>query len=100
VHLIVWQFKCRDGRAADFEKAYDSNGDWARLFARGSGFLGTELLRSSNEPSRYLTIDCWAKEADFETFKAQWGSEYHALDEKCADLSEQEELLGRFTRDR
>ena len=35
------------GRVA-FEAVYGSRGEWARFFAAGGGYLGTELLRSGD----------------------------------------------------
>jgi heme-degrading monooxygenase HmoA len=99
LYLIIWRFRCRENRSADFERAYAADGDWARLFARGTGFLGTELLKSSDEQLRYVTIDRWARLSDFEAFKAQWGAEYRALDEKCSGLTDSEESIGAFTLD-
>jgi heme-degrading monooxygenase HmoA len=97
VHVIVWRFKCREGRDGEFEKAYASDGDWARLFARAAGFLNTELLKSSDQPLHYVTIDRWVHVSDFEAFKVQWGAEYRALDDKCSELTESEESIGAFT---
>jgi len=38
---ILWSFQTDPARIAEFEQAYGPDGDWARLFRRGAGFLGT-----------------------------------------------------------
>jgi heme-degrading monooxygenase HmoA len=96
MYVIVWRFTCRAGKSGDFERIYGPRGDWARLFALGSGFLGTELLKSSGESFRYMTIDRWARLSDFEAFKSRWTTEYRALDEKCSELTDSEESIGAF----
>jgi len=97
MYLIVWQFRCRDGQTREFEAAYGPAGAWTQLFRRASGFLGTELVRSLEEPSDYLTLDRWDTATDFEAFKVQWAADYHALDERCAGLTDGEIRLGAFT---
>ena len=76
-----------------FRAAYGSDGDWARLFARADGYLGTELLFDG---VRHLTIDRWRTRADFEAFKARYSAEYEALDARCDALTGSETRLGAF----
>jgi len=93
--VIVWEFRVRPGREAEFERAYGPEGDWARLFRRSPGYRGTELLRDPHDPERYLTLDRWADAAAFETFQAEHRADYLALDEACEPLCGEERLLGR-----
>jgi heme-degrading monooxygenase HmoA len=97
MYLIVWQFWVRPGREAEFEQIYGPTGDWAQLFARGEGFVGTELLRDVAETGRYVTIDRWTSHAAFEAFRQQLAADYRALDERCEALTLREEALGTFT---
>lgn len=80
------------GRAA-FEAAYGSDGEWARFFATGDGYLGTELLRSGD---RYLLIDRWSSRAAYEAFLAVHADEYARRNEEATALWGREEVLGRF----
>lgn len=96
--LIVWEFSVKEGQQAAFERAYGVDGDWARLFRQGAGFVGVELVRDQRESRRYLTIDCWASYAAFEAFHAQWQARYQALDAACAPLTERETLIGIFSQ--
>ena len=95
--VIVWEFRVHPGRAADFERAYGPEGDWARLFRRSPAYRGTELLRDPDDPERYLTLDRWDAVSDFEAFKATNGEDYRRLDQACEPLCSSERLVGRFT---
>ncbi len=95
---IVWRFTIRPEARTRFEIAYGPNGAWAVLFARATGFRGTELLRSTTEPDAYLTIDRWESETAFEEFRSRFAAEYAALDRECEGLTESETKLGTFQR--
>ena len=93
---IVWEFRVAAGRERDFEERYSSSGDWARLFARSDGYLGTTLMKDAAQPGRYLVIDAWRDAAAFAAFKQAHGTEYAALDKECEDLTESEVPVGTF----
>jgi heme-degrading monooxygenase HmoA len=54
---LVFSYDVTD--SAEFERAYGPEGDWAKFFQSGAGFIGTELLRDLEIPGRYLVIDRW-----------------------------------------
>ena len=95
-HVIVWEFRVRAGRELEFEAAYGPEGEWARLFRRDPGYLGTELLRDGSDRRRYLTIDHWTSGAANDAFRERWRSDYQALDHRCEALTEHEAPLGRY----
>jgi heme-degrading monooxygenase HmoA len=80
------------GRDA-FEAVYGPDGAWARFFASGDGYGGTELLRSGD---RYLLIDRWSSREAYERFLAEHAEEYAARNRDAARLWRREEALGRF----
>ena len=98
--MFVRTWRYRVGREAHeaFEAAYGPDGDWARLFARGSGYLGTELLgavdRASDAVFTYVTIDRWRGRSDWDAFLTEYGEDYRALDQRFDDLTLDEEDLG------
>ena len=96
MHLIVWEFRARAGREEEFERVYGREGERARLFSRGEGYLGTEILCDVDERGRYVTIDRWTSRADFAAFRHRWASGYRELDRRCEALREQETALGSF----
>ena len=93
---FLWAFEVAAERARDFERVYGPDGDWARLFARAPGYLGTELLKDTLRSGRYLTIDRWSSAAAFDAFKQEWKAEYDALDRACEALTASETPLGAF----
>jgi heme-degrading monooxygenase HmoA len=97
MHVIIWEFRARAGREEEFERAYGPAGDWARLFERGEGYLGTELHRDGAGGRRYVTIDRWASREAFEAFRARWKKDYDDLDRRCEALTEHEAPIGSFT---
>jgi heme-degrading monooxygenase HmoA len=80
------------GRDA-FEAVYGSGGEWARFFAAGDGYRGTELLRAGE---RYLLIDRWSSRAAYEAFLAGHADEYARRSEQARALWRREEDVGRF----
>lgn len=97
MYVIIWEYQVKPERVADFESIYAPEGTWAQLFKKRAGYLGTELLRDSNHPQRYITIDRWVSSEAYNSFQAKWQDEYKALDEHCKDLTDCESFLGTFS---
>jgi heme-degrading monooxygenase HmoA len=76
-----------------FEAVYGPDGEWARYFRAGEGYLGTELLRRG---SSYVVIDRWRSEAAYDAFLAAAGDEYRRRNDAAAALWSEEQVLGRF----
>lgn len=93
MYRIVWEFEPDVGRVAEFERDYGSEGAWAALFRRGAGYLGTELVRSATDPSRYRTVDRWISRSAYEAFRAAFREEYAALDARSTALTRTERLV-------
>ena len=93
---ILWEYRVREEKRPDFERHYRSNGTWAELFRRAPGYRGTTLLRDSEDPARYLTLDVWDDAASFHRFKQDFAAGYAALDRQMEALTESERHLGNF----
>ncbi|GAA0714899.1 antibiotic biosynthesis monooxygenase [Dokdonella soli] len=93
----VWRFRVIDGAVAAFEEAYGPRGDWARLFSRAAGFIGTELLRLDGDEPVYLTIDRWNCASDYHHARAALDFGYAALDRRCEAYTSEETWLGLHT---
>lgn len=89
---ILWTYEVRPEDVAVFERAYGLAGDWATLFRRASGYLGTELLRGPG--TAYLTIDRWRASEDFEAFMVANRADYDALDRATQNWTREERRLG------
>jgi heme-degrading monooxygenase HmoA len=96
--VVIWEFRIRSGKHRAFERIYGPDGDWARLFRTGKGYIRTELIRDLETSRRYLTIDHWSSRKAYARFKKEKRTEYQAIDEKCALLTECEVLAGEFQR--
>ncbi len=94
--VILWEYRVRGGFEAEFERVYGPDGLWARLFQKGVGYLGTELLADRVTPGRYLTIDRWDSRADFDAFRETFARPYLDLDHSTERLTLQETLIGAF----
>lgn len=95
--VIVWEFRVRPARLADFLTKYAPGGDWDLLFRRGEGYLSTELLRDEGDETRFLTIDRWASREARDRFLVRFREEYDALDRRCEDLTLEETRVGDFS---
>ncbi len=93
---MIWEFVVKEEARGQFELAYGPGGAWSKLFARSPGFRGTTLLRDTKNPRRYLTIDLWDTEAQWEQALAEHKTEYSDLDAAFADWTESRTEVGVF----
>jgi heme-degrading monooxygenase HmoA len=98
MYVIVWEFVVRPEKIDEFVAAYKSDGVWADLFAKADGYIGTELLRStdSDQAATFVTIDRWKTAEDFARFQEHFGNEYRRLDTQLEGLTLRERKLGTF----
>ena len=91
---LIWRFEVKEEARPAFEATYGPTGAWAQLFARSEGFRGTELFRA--EDGSYLTLDVWGSQADFDSFMAEHGADYSALDRSTEDWTRSEHRIGSY----
>lgn len=96
MYLIIWEYQAKEDCVAAFEEIYGENGQWAQLFRKNDGYVGTELLYDSSQLHRYMTIDRWISRKAYETFLSNWKEDYDQLDVQCEGLTAQEVLLGKW----
>jgi heme-degrading monooxygenase HmoA len=96
MYVVIWEFEVRPERVAEFQSIYAPQGEWAQLFRLASGYLGTELLRCADSPSRFLTVDRWRASRDLTDFEERFRETYSALDARCESLTLSERKLGAF----
>ncbi|MGC2695132.1 MAG: antibiotic biosynthesis monooxygenase [Candidatus Angelobacter sp.] len=95
-YVIVWKFRARQDREAEFVQKYGPEGAWARFFRGSAGYIKTELVRDVADHFRYLTLDYWQTEEEFNRFRQQNVAEYERLDKEFEGLTETETRLGAF----
>ena len=96
--VIIWEFVVRPEHVAAFERAYGTDGEWARLFQRCKGFVECELLRDPEEPARYVTIDYWRQPEAYTLGMASIGAAYQELDARCDEFTVREHRIGNFVK--
>jgi heme-degrading monooxygenase HmoA len=86
------------GREAEFEKFYDSGGEWQELLKKQEGFLRTELRYESVAEARYSSFDHWRSHTDFEVFRETFQVDVKRFEDEIAErkLIESEVLLGSY----
>ena len=93
---IVWQYEIKEESRGRFELAYGPGGAWSILFARAPGYRGTALLRDTQSPRKYMTVDAWDTEEHHRDFLDQHGEEYEAMDAGLSELIDSETRVGAF----
>ena len=91
IFCAVFSYEVAD--AAAFERVYGPDGEWARFFRGGAGYLGTELLRSAGG---YLVIDRWASREAYAAFLASHRDDYARRSAEAEQLYVREERVGEF----
>ena len=97
-YVIVWEFRVRPDREREFVEQYGPEGSWAQLFRRSGGYIRTELVRDATDHLRFLTLDYWQTEEEFNDFRKRNLAEYQRLDKELEGLTEEEARLGAFWR--
>ncbi len=97
-YVIVWEFRIRQGKEKEFVEQYGPEGSWAQLFRRSGGYIRTELVRDVADRLRFLTLDYWQTEEEFNHFHQRNLAEYQRLDKELESLTEEETRLGAFWR--
>lgn len=94
--LVLWEFDVKQGCEERFESVYGPTGDWARLFRLDPAYQRTLLLRDPSRPRTYVTLDFWASQDAYESFRQANLEAYSALDEQCEELTSAERKIGAF----
>jgi heme-degrading monooxygenase HmoA len=92
----VFAYEVDTAATAAFEAAYGPDGEWARFFRGGDGYLGTELWRAAGGEARYLLVDRWRTAQDHAAFLAAHDAEYRGRSRAAEALYRNEVALGRF----
>jgi heme-degrading monooxygenase HmoA len=94
VIALVFSYEARDPQ--EFERVYGPEGEWARFFRRGPGYIGTELLHDVEAPGRYVVIDRWESAEAYNAFVAEHREEYMRRVDETALHYAQELRIGTF----
>jgi heme-degrading monooxygenase HmoA len=97
-YVIVWEFRVRQEKEQEFVEKYGPEGAWARFFRGSERYIRTELVHDVVDRSRFLTLDYWQTEADFDDFRKRNLAGYERLDQEFESLTENESRVGAFSR--
>jgi heme-degrading monooxygenase HmoA len=96
VYVIVWEFRINSQMEAEFVRHYGPEGSWAQFFSRSKGYIRTDLMRDVADRLRFVTLDYWQSQEEFDGFREQNLVEYERLDEQFEGLTKKETRLGAF----
>jgi heme-degrading monooxygenase HmoA len=94
VIALIFSYEVRD--AAEFERVYGPDGEWAQFFGQGRGYIGTELLRDVEVPGRYVVVDRWDSAEAYNEFAAANRDEYMRRVDDTRFHYDQELRFGTF----
>ncbi len=94
---IMWQFNVQEGREAEFEELYGTEGPWTALNRRTRSYLGTSFLRDQSQTSRYIVIEYWSEMLVYEEHRSSSAAALNSLEEQRGRLIQSVEPLGVFT---
>jgi heme-degrading monooxygenase HmoA len=97
-YVIIWEFWVRRDRVAEFQEKYGPEGAWARFFQGSRGYIRMELVKDVAADLRFLTLDYWQTEEEFNRFRERNLEEYRRLDQEFEGLTEKETRLGAFCK--
>jgi heme-degrading monooxygenase HmoA len=87
VYIRVWEYEVAADHTDAFVAAYGADGEWGQLFQGGRGHVGTELYRSTDDDSRFVTVDRWTDHEAWREFLEESHETYVRLDKLLAHLS-------------
>ncbi|HEX6763549.1 MAG TPA: antibiotic biosynthesis monooxygenase [Gaiellaceae bacterium] len=94
--MIALVFAYETDEPDAFAEVYGASGSWAGFFHGAPGYVGTELLRDVEQPSRYLVVDRWESPDAYNRFVEEHRDEYMRRVDETAFLHRQELRLGTF----
>ena len=78
MYSYIWEFDVHPYHKDDFESSYGEEGEWVQLFRRHPGYVRSVLLRDKCDPFKFVTVDTWKSEKDYQTSRKQFTREYEA----------------------
>lgn len=96
-YTCLWEFLVAPEMQPDFERHYNADGTWVRLFRRAPGYIDTLLLKDRSMAGRYVTVDRWQSKEAYLAFRTEFSLQYAELDRECERFTIDEILLGEFS---
>jgi hypothetical protein len=93
---VVREFVVKEDFCGQFELAYGPGGAWSKLFSDCPGFRGTTVMRDTKAPRRYMTIDLWDSETQWEQALVDKKAKYAEVEAAFDEWIESRKALGTF----
>lgn len=94
--VLIWRYRVVSGKHDTFMEAYGQTGVWTGFFARGAGYVRTELYQDPTDAASFITLDFWESREAFAAFQKAHHAEYRDIDASCDGLTEAEVFVGAF----
>jgi heme-degrading monooxygenase HmoA len=95
---IVFEYRVSEDQTPAFERAYGSDGDWARFFREDPAYRGSELWAFNATPGRYVVVDRWDSADAYRAFRDRHRTEYERRSTETASLYETERIVSELER--
>jgi hypothetical protein len=95
--VVDRRFWVADGRRAEFENVFRTDGIWARFLRQAEGYVATEVSCESSEDGRYRVRDFWSWHRKFEIFRERYSEDFASFDRDIVqDLIVKQEFVGAY----
>ena len=96
---IIWEYKVKPEKRAEFEKAYGREGQWVQFFKKSKAYKKTELVVKDLENLHYMTIDTWKSLEKYEDFFKNNLKEFSKLNKQFEKFIIEENEIGIFSEE-
>ena len=96
MYTVIWSYEVKPEHVDSFVETYRPGGRWSRLFHRGEGYRGSDLYRSTEAETTFVTIDRWRSREHFADFMVGFRELYAELDAQCDPWTVSEQRLGEI----
>lgn len=93
---VVCEYVSMPGTSGRLELVFGPGGTWSKLFADCQGFRGTTVLRDTENPRRYMTVDLWDSATTREQALSEHSDDYAELLTSIDQWLESRRELGTF----
>jgi heme-degrading monooxygenase HmoA len=95
-YVYIWEYKVNFNFINEFERHYNSQGSWVKLFKKANGYIETHFFKDKTEINRYVTVDYWESYEAYKTFREKFSFQFDELDNKCEQYTIKENKIGDF----
>ena len=80
--ITTWKYKVKSEKRNEFEKLYEKDDNWVKLFRNIRINIKTELIKDLNNNDIYITLDYWKSKEAYYKFKDATKQEFSKIAKK------------------